>query len=204
MRVFYICLMVLLCSLSNVFADEEQSQYPYVTAEESGRYFFLMKSDPNDVYNREKGTGICYEVTRNGEFKELWRTEGWYSFKTFLVSATDSNYRPQYLVRLSNWPRGHKLSADDVGVGFYKDGKLLKLYSTADLVRDESAVHLSASHYQFLDEKCNPTLEYQYEKHQCVFKLVTIDGIHYEFNVKTGQILEATPATPLPPNKSEE
>jgi hypothetical protein len=88
-------------SSSDVFADEEMSQYPYVTASDDGRFFFLMKSDPNDVYNREKGTGICYEVTRNGEFKELWRTEGWYSFKTFLVPG---NYRPQYLIRMGNWP----------------------------------------------------------------------------------------------------
>jgi muconolactone delta-isomerase len=206
MRVFYVCLIVLSCSLSNAFADEEMSQYPYVTASDDGRYFFLMKSDPNDIYNREKGTGICYEVTRNGEFKELWRTEGWYSFETFLVSAIDSNEHPkmlhQYLVRLGNWPRGHKLSADNIGVGFYKDGKLLKLYSTADLVHNESAIHPSVSHYQFLDTKFKPTLEYKYEKNQWVFKLVTIDGIHYQFDVKTGEILLAD--TSLPPKKSGE
>jgi hypothetical protein len=208
MRVFYVCLIALSCSLSNVFADDEQSQYSYVIASLGGRYFFLMKSDPNDIYNREKGTGICYEVTNNGEFKELWRTEGWYSFGTFLASSVDSDNRPKrlhhYLVRLGNWPRGRKLSADHVGVGFYKDGKLLKLYSTADLIRNESAIHPSVSHYEYLDNKFEPTLEYQYQTGGWIFKLVTIEGVHYQFDVKTGQILEALPAASSPLNKSKE
>jgi hypothetical protein len=67
------------------------------------------------------------------------------------------------------------------------------------LVHNESAIHPSVSHYQFLDTKIKPTLEYQYEKNQWVFKLATIDGIHYKFDVKTGEILE-----PLPPKKSGE
>ncbi len=208
MRVIYVCLIILSCSLSNVFADDEQSQYPYVIASDGGRYFFLMKSDPNDIYNREKGTGICYEVTRNGEFKELWRTEGWYSFKTFLASSYDGNGQPKrlhlYLVRLGNWPRGHKPSVDDVGVGFYKDGELIKLYSTVDLIRNVSAVRPSVSHYEYLDNKYEPVLEYQYENGFSVFKLVTIDGVHYQFDVRTGQIIEAIPSGSPPPDKGKE
>jgi len=207
MRVFYVCLIILSCSLSNIFADQELSQYPYVITSDGGRYFFLMKSDPNDIYNREKGTGICYEVTRNGEFKELWCTKGWYSFKTFLVSATEGE-KPirghQYLVRLGNWPRGRKPSANDVGVAFYKNGKLLKLYSTVDLVHNKSAIQLSVSHYEYLDNRYEPAIECEWVKNQCVFKLVTIDGIHYRFDVKTGQILETLPAASLPLNKSKE
>lgn len=196
MRVFYVCLIILSCSLSNVFADREMSQCPYVIASDRGSHFFLMKPDPNDVYNRDKGTGICYEVTKNGDFKELWRTEGWYSFKTFLAPSVDS----QYLVRLGNWPRGQKPSVGHVSVGFYKDGKLLKLYSTADLIRDNSAIHPSISHYQYLDDKYEPVLEYQQEKGLWIFKLVTIDGVHYEFDVKTGQISESSePNTPILP-----
>jgi hypothetical protein len=207
MRVLYIYLIVSLCSLSNVSADDEQSQYPYVTAALGGRCFFLMKSDPNDIYNREKGTGICYEVTNNGEFKELWRTEGWYSFRTFLASWADSNDAPirqhYYLVRLGNWPRGRKPSADHIGVAFYKDGVLMKSYSTVDLIRNKSAIHPSVSHYQFLDNKFDPILEYQYEKNRLLFKLVTIDGVHYQFDVTTGQILEPTPADTTTSNKNK-
>jgi hypothetical protein len=190
MRIFNICLIFVLGSLSSVFADREASQIPYVTAAPGGRCFFLMKSDPNNIWNREKGTGVCYEVTLQGEFKELWRTDGWYSFKTFLTADG------HYLIRLGNWPRGRKLSADHVGVGFYKDGKLLKLYSTADLIRNESAIQLSVSHYQYLDYKHEPSLEYQPEKKYPIFKLVTIDGLHYQFDVKTGQILETMPIKP--------
>jgi len=197
MRVFYVGITIVLCSLSNVFADQEQSQVPYITITKGGRCFFLMKSDPNNIWNREKGTGICYEVTNNGEFKELWRTEGWYSFKTFLASGVDSNERPkrehQYLVRLGNWPRGRKLSAENIGVAFYKDGKLLKLYSTADLIRDESAIYPTVSHYKYLNDKYEPTLEYQYLTGGWIFKLVTIDGINYQFDATTGQIIEPSP-----------
>ncbi len=190
MRIFNICLIFVLGSLSSVFADREASQIPYVTAAPGGRCFFLMKSDPNNIWNREKGTGVCYEVTQQGEFKELWRTDGWYSFKTFLTADG------HYLIRLGNLPRGRKPSADHVGVGFYKDGKLLKLYSTADLIRNESAIQLSVSHYQYLDYKHEPSLEYQPEEKHLIFNLVTIDGLHYQFDVKTGQILETMPVEP--------
>lgn len=193
MRISFVCLIVLFCSLTNVFADSEQSQYPYITTSQGGRCFFFMKSDPNDIYNRQKGTGICYEITNNGEFKELWRTEGWYSFRTFLVWASEGE-RPirqhLYLVRMGNWHRGNKLSEDDLAVAFYKDGKLLKSYSTVDLIHDKSKVEKSVSHYQYLDDRYEPKLEYNLIKNQRIFKLVTVDGIHYQFDVKTGKYLK--------------
>lgn len=199
MRVFYICLIILSCSLSNVFADEEMGQYSYVITSDGGRCFFIMKTDPNDTWTtREKGSGICYEVTRDGGFKEIWHTEGWYSFKTYLSSDG------HYLVRLGNWPRGIKPSASHVGVGFYKDGKLLKLYSTIDLIRNISAIHPSVSHYEYLDNKYEPSLEYQHDKGLWIFKLVTIDGVHYQFDIRTGQIIESLPSDSPSPDKGKE
>ncbi|MFA6425614.1 MAG: hypothetical protein WCW64_05450, partial [Phycisphaerae bacterium] len=53
------------------------------------------------------------------------------------------------------------------------------------------AVHPSVSHYEYLDNRYQPALECQYEKGNLIFKLVTIDGVHYQFDVKTGQIAES-------------
>ena len=67
------------------------------------------------------------------------------------------------------------------------------MYSTVDLIRDKSAIHPSVSHYQFIDNKYEPILEYQLQKNIVTFKLITIDGVHYQFDIKTGQIIESSP-----------
>ncbi|HAL44875.1 MAG: hypothetical protein A2Y12_00290 [Planctomycetes bacterium GWF2_42_9] len=179
MQKFCIYILFLILVLS-AFADEEMAQYSYATASSEGRYFFIMKSDPNNNWVTEKGSGI-YEVKNDGTFKEIWRTEGWYSFKTFLSSDG------LCLVRLGNWPRGRAPSNKHLAIAFYKEGRLIKSYSTSDLIKDLSKVHPSVSHYQYLDNSYKPVLE----DYSTKFHIVTIDGLLYEFDITTGKINEA-------------
>ena len=164
----------------SMWADDEAGPYPYVTASEGGRYYFRMQPDPNRPFDRDVGSGVAYEVVAGKMDKLLWTTKGWYSFSVHL------SHDGHYLVRLGNWPRGHKPSEADLAVAFYKSGTLLKSYNTKGLIRDPSKVEPSVSHYQFLRERPGFVEPYGY-----TFGLVTVDGVGYTFDVRTGKILQS-------------
>lgn len=166
---------------SNVVrADSPAAPTPRITASEDGRFAFILTPGEED-WRGDKSRGIAYELTSTGELREIWRTEGWYSFQTFL--ALDGHH----LVRMGPWNEGDSPKPDDLAVAFYRDGKLLKSHSTASLVRDHSRVVKSASHYQWLAEyPMVPRLGWDGD-----FRLTTIDGIEYRFDVTTGEIKSA-------------
>jgi len=132
--------------------------------------------------------GAAYRIDDDGNFTELWKTSGWYSFEVFL--SADG----KYLVRMGSFGVGKQPEKKDLGIAFYKNGKLLKAYSTADLVKDNRKVVQTASHYMWLArdnyEKPDPDAKLTLEWEN-VFRLKTIDGIAYQFDATTGQIKEA-------------
>ena len=160
-----------------VWADSEAPPRPYITASKYGRYYFKMIPDKQDRYNRENGSGICFKVTPDLTDKIIWKTIGWYSFRTHL---SDDG---KYLVRMGNWPRGSELSGEDLAVAFYKEGQLIKSYSTKDLVKDRSAIEITVSHYSWLSEIKN------LEPFSYRFTIVTKDNIEYIFNIENGKII---------------
>jgi hypothetical protein len=107
----------------------------------------------------------------------MWRTSGWYSYQTYI--SRDG----KYLVRLGNWPRGEGPSEKHLGIAFYKKGKLLKSYSTRELIKNVSLVPRSASHYRFLKEVegFDPPTSLQ-------FVIKTVDNVRYVFDVQNGEI----------------
>src|SRR2546423_15301375 len=118
-------------------ADSPAPPRAYVTASRLGRYFFKMIPEKwhreGDKYFVDRAAfGVAYEVDPEGEFKEIWRTSGWYCFEAFL--SEDG----KYLVRMGPWNGGREPAKGDLAVAFYENGKLLKEYSTADLVDDTS------------------------------------------------------------------
>lgn len=162
-----------------LFADREAPHYPYVTTSCIGKYYFKMIPDQEISFDRDRGTGICYRVRRNEKDKVIWKTEGWYSFKTFL---SDDGL---YLIRIGNWSRGVEPSDEHLAVAFYKKGKLLKRYSTKDLLKDISAVKSSVSHYQWLSEVIG------LEPYGTIFRLITIENIEYLFDISNGNIISS-------------
>ena len=164
-----------------VFADSEAPPFPYVAISNWGRCYFKMSPDSNDEYDREKGVGFAYKA-KTGQFDELlWTTNGWYAYEVFLTSDGE------FLVRMGNWPRGYEPSDDHLAVAFYKRGLLMKSYSTKDLIVDVSKVTPTVSHYSFIGDQ-PPGFD---DWDDSVFRLVTVDGVDYRFDVITGEILSA-------------
>ncbi len=168
-------LLLFLCL--NIFADEEQSTFAYVKSAYGGRYFFVMLPHRNKYYNRSYGRGYAVAITRMGKQKILWRVKGWYAFKTFL------SYDGVYLVRMGNWPRGRTPAKTHLAIAFYKRGKLIKAYSTIDLIKDLSKIEPSTSHYNYYTKIIGFT-GYNFK-----FSFVTIENIRYIFDVRTGKII---------------
>jgi hypothetical protein len=173
-------LMLALFLSPMAFSDEEMAPYSYIVASQSGRHYFKMFPGSLDGEEKGLGHGGVYQVGHeDNKDTLLWTVDGWYAFKTFLSNDTE------FLVRIGNWPRGHKPSEKDLGIAFYKKGVLIKSYSTKDLIKDESKVSPSMSHYEFykgelgFDKKDGKT-----------FEITTVDDIKYSFTVETGSIIQ--------------
>lgn len=168
--------------VGRAFADSEMPPSAYVSASDNGRFYFKMMPDPADPYDIDSGFGTMFRVVPAGKDRIMWRTSGWYA-RTVYVSGDGL-----YLVRVDTWPRGSGLSAKHMAVAFYKKGKLLKRYSTQDLVKDPSAVRKSSSHYFYLVKLYGLSVS---EKGIDEFSLLTVDKMKYSFEVSTGDILSA-------------
>jgi len=136
--------------------------------------------------------GVAYRIDENGKQQELYRVEGWYSFEIYL--SDDGTY----LVQMGPWSSGSEPENDDLAVAFFKNGKMLKSYSTVDLVKDPTKVVPTTGHYFWqapspLDDSIDPVeamkllSRLDYEKR---FNISTIDGWTYIFDATTGAILE--------------
>jgi hypothetical protein len=180
-------------------ADTLPGPYAYLVTSWGGScYFKMLPPQWENGAVKDEGSGIAYRLKRDGSSQELWRTTGWYSLTTFLDDD------PGYLVRLSPWNLGHDPSSEDVAVAFYKEGKLLKQYSTADLVKDATKVLRFVSHYEWqaVDiERNNNIFVNKKPEHKekepglwCIdrtFHLKTCDNISYVFDITTGNIKSA-------------
>ena len=172
----FLTLALLLSTVA--FSDEEVAPYSYIAVSQSGRHYFKMF--PGSINGKENGLGHgCVYQVEDDKDTLLWTVDGWYAFRAFLSKDAD------FLVRIGNWPRGHKPAEKDLGIAFYKKGVLIKSYSTKDLIKDESKVNPSKSHYQFY----KGDLGFD-KKDGKIFEITTVDDIEYRFNVETGSVIE--------------
>lgn len=133
--------------------------------------------------------GICYSLTEEGELVEAWRVRGWFSPEIYL---SDDG---KHLIRIGPCTKGHEPEAGDLAVAFYQNGKLLKSYSTADLVRRPGTILSSVSHYDWLARtrdavrgESDPDSKLRLEGNK-IFHLKTCDLIKYQFDVTDGKII---------------
>lgn len=190
-----IFLTLLSITVPALFADTPAPPSPYVTTASFRSVYFKMMPRPSTDWSRHDGFGIAYRLRPDGTDEELWRTEGWYSFEVFLSSFG------QHLVAMGPWSEGKEPEAKDLAVSFYGNGKLLKQYSTADLVKNKSKVLRSESHYMWLDRDVKQRTGRRSDPDSGprlawndTFILKTCDGILYEFDIKTGEIKKADQA----------
>jgi len=186
--------IILLISCLTALADSPAPPEPRLTVSASNRFAFSMLpphwNSKGDITRQPFGT--AYELQDDGSFRSLWRVTGWYAFQCFL---SDDG---RYLVRMGGWAVGKQPSKQDLAVAFYDRGKLLKQFSTADLVKDKTKVVASTSHYLWL--ACE-TVQFGPDRDQKrteppptlvddTFQLKTCDGIEYTFDIKTGKITD--------------
>lgn len=189
MNIRLLLLLVLGLATTTLLADSPARPIPYVatSAEGGSRFYFRMSPDLRDPSNETKASGVAYEIQPNGKDKVLWRTSGWYSFNVFL------SWNAEYLAALGPWNEGREPKKEDVAITFFRNGKLLKQYSTVDLVRDLSKVRVTASHYDWLAWHILPVgLDAVPRVMIDTFYLKTCDGIVYEFDMTTGAIISAS------------
>jgi len=155
--------------------------------------FFLMIPDGNDG-PKGIGHGVAYQLSWGGEMKEMWKVDGWYSHEVFL--SIDGHY----LVRMGTWNFGQGVKPGDLAVAFYEDGRLLRSYSTADLVKDPTKVIVTSSHYfwlarddrQGLARLSQAELSPRLDDDSRSFTLSTVDGVKYWFDIATGRITKTS------------
>lgn len=132
--------------------------------------------------------GIAYRLDDTGVPRELYRTKGWYSFEVYV--SRDA----KFLVEMNSFPVGQRPHRKHRAIAFYSEGRLIKSYSTAELVKDERKVRPTVSHYLWLarnarsERSSNIPLEISFNN---VFSIETIDGWLYDFDVTTGEIRSA-------------
>jgi hypothetical protein len=165
----------LICSCAR--ADEVRAAYPYITASVDGRYYFKMLPDKDKPYMTDtSGSGTMYEVSATGPDKPLWSVSGWYAFSTHV------SYDGKYLVRMGNWPPGEP-SSKHLAIAFYDGGKLVKSYSTLEILKDPKNVPISVSHYEYLKDVIG------FDPYTHKFTIKTVENIEYTFDVTNGGIV---------------
>ncbi len=165
-------------------ADSVQTPIPRISTAREFPFIFVMVPEVRDESGkiRSEARGTAYMVTPDGTFQQQWTVSGWFAWETYL--SEDG----RYLIRKGLWPEGAAPSKNDLAVAFYDNGKLIRSYSTADLIKDPKAVRVSVSHYDWeLPEDSDRQIRVYIE---ATFALKTIEGVKYTFDVRTGNILK--------------
>ena len=101
-----------------------------------------------------------------------------------------------YLAVMGPWNVGSEPKKEDLAVAFYREGKLIRKYSTADLVKDRSKAGRSLTHYTWLARDTELMKLYSERDPEAelrvfpnnTFRLKTRDGLLYLFDMTTGAI----------------
>ena len=122
-------------------ADSEIPNSPIVASGDDGSCY--AKSVPASI-DGSKGFTRVYRV-KAGE-DELVTEYPWYALRLRLA-CVDSN---PVLIRIGPWPRGVGPSDEDLGIAFYRGGRMIRSHSTLDIAGNPPKFTSSASHYNVL------------------------------------------------------
>jgi hypothetical protein len=156
-------------------ADEPAPKIAQATTSSRGRAVFIQAG----VSKQAEGRGTMFVVRDDGSLEKKWSTEGWYAHRVFL---TDDG---EYLVRIGPWNGGHTAKKEDIALEFYKHGKLLRSYTTVDMMENPERVRPSVSHYQWEGDE-----EPKFDGEE--FTIFTAEERRFVFDVKTGATKSVT------------
>lgn len=170
-------------------ADSPTEPFPWVTTSSRGGYLFKMvpaittEKDGEWVTQRE-ASGVAYHVDEKGEFREIWTSTGWYTFKGYL---SDDG---RYFVRFGPWASDQE-NHTDLAIAFYDRGKLVKEYQVKELIQEPDLLEDSVSHYFWQPAVQTDPTGFRSESFlgEETFRLTMIDKTTYDFDFKTGRIV---------------
>lgn len=166
--------VVVFCLYTPAFADSPAPPQDFKKLSENQEYVFVMLA-PGEGAQRDLDIRRIYRQSglyqNDGTSTSLW-TVDWYAFEVFPSSDGE------HLVRMGPWAS----STEQLAVAFYQNGKEITRYQIKDLVRDESKLMHTVSHFFWRSEL-------SYDDKQTVLLLKTIDNQTYRFSAATGQIL---------------
>ena len=181
----------LLSSISPSLADSESSNVAHIAAGPYGRCY--AKSVPRHVYDpqggaRQQGRTEIYRVGDRDDV--LVTVYDWFSQRLFVKCSPPND---ETVVRIGPWQRGHVPTAEHLAIAFYRNGKLLKRYSTLDIAGDNpAAVAASISHYTVFESGPEmvsvTTSSGPMFKEELEIRARTVDGRELVFDLTTGEL----------------
>lgn len=155
-------------------ADSPAVPHDYTKLTKNKEYVFVMLAPGEYAPYQNPAIRSMYKQSglyrNDGSTTPLWVVY-WYSFEVY--PSSDG----KHLVRMGPWAS----STVQMALSFYRNGQEIKEYRISDLIRDESKLQHSVSHFSWRSE-----LQFYDEKGLLFLK--TKDDQTYRFSVETGQI----------------
>ncbi len=186
MKAIFWGLLAALLSLSSVaWADSARAPYDYVQEVAGGKYVFVMLAKPgHDLFDSGAPDDVGV-IDPDKEIRKTYKQSGlylanqttprwtvsWYAFTVFPASDGD------HLVRIGPWAS----STEQLALSFYSRGVEIKRYLIQDLVKDQSRLRNTVSHFFWIAKD-------HYDDKTQLFHLKTVDGQNYVFSILTGEI----------------
>ncbi len=181
MRLIYFA-AVLLWALP-ALGDDEAGNVAVVRASEYGQC--SAKSVPDELYGTA-GTTTVFRVAKDKDMTV--HSYDWFSQQIFIECNVSDSKTPTgvSVVRLGPWARGHAARADQLAMGFYFKGQMLKEYSTLDIAGSPENVSASVSHYTVIEK----VLGYRrLGGNRASFDVKTVDGRTISFDASSGEMI---------------
>ena len=169
--------VLLLVSGGIVHADDEAVNRPVVRSSQYG--IIYAKSIPDESYG-QKGKTKVFSVGREND--ALTSEYDWFADEIHLGGAGDAT-----LIRFGPWHRGRKPQDDHLAIGIYRNGKVIKEYSTVEIEKMGGGMSESVSHYQVFGER----IGFRWLKgNTYVYEVKGVSGKVLTFDLDTGNIIE--------------
>lgn len=193
MRLFKVgvpAVFITVCLLGNLKAleyNKTNNPIAFVRASEGGGHYFKLITG--------SGKGQMYRVSGGKRDKLLWEIQGCRAANLFVVDRHRFDFKfPEanallkgwpVLIRLESFPKNTSDVDNQVGVAFYRNGKIFKEHKISNLMIDKRKID-RWSHGYFWAE----TWKLEDSAEQSLFYLTTKDRVRYVFSVKTGEVIE--------------
>lgn len=139
------------------------------------------------------GKVTAYRLMPGGELQVFWRAKGWFAEKALIANDGFHVVQVGEIFPVSNDAEKQPDSErENIAVlAFYDKGLLLKRYTVDQLVKDRTRMKPNLGPRFWLADASEPTSSQPVIKDDTSLELETCDGLHYTFDLATGEIKTA-------------